>query len=167
MLRGACSYRSSFSSASEVWNTATIGGGDWDYGFAAGSFPADGGYTIRVRATDNVGLVETPSSRSFTYDTAAPNTSITANPADPTTSTSATFSFTSTEGGSTFECQLDGGGYASCSSPKSYTGPLSVEWEDSGMDREYGAQDALTYVRRTDFPASELAFDAAMQRKED
>ena len=48
-----------------------------------------------------------------------------------------------------------------------YTGPLSVEWEDSGMDREYGAQDALAYVRRTDFPASELAFDAAMQRKED
>ena len=48
-----------------------------------------------------------------------------------------------------------------------YTGPLSVEWEDSGMDREYGAQDALAHVRRTDFPASELAFDAAMQRKED
>ena len=48
-----------------------------------------------------------------------------------------------------------------------YTGPLSVEWEDSGMDREYGAQDALGFVRRTDFPASELAFDAAMQRKED
>ena len=47
-----------------------------------------------------------------------------------------------------------------------YTGPLSVEWEDSGMDREYGAQDALAFVRRTDFPASELAFDAAMQRKE-
>ena len=35
------------------------------------------------------------------------------------------------------------------------------------MDREYGAQDALGFVRRTDFPASELAFDAAMQRKED
>ena len=48
-----------------------------------------------------------------------------------------------------------------------YTGPLSVEWEDSGMDREYGAQDALSYVRRTDFPASQLAFDAAMQRRED
>ncbi len=48
-----------------------------------------------------------------------------------------------------------------------YAGPLSVEWEDSGMDREYGAQDALAYVRRTDFPASELAFDAAMQRRED
>jgi sugar phosphate isomerase/epimerase len=45
-----------------------------------------------------------------------------------------------------------------------YDGPLSIEWEDSGMDREYGAQDALAFVRHTDFPASSLAFDAAMQR---
>jgi sugar phosphate isomerase/epimerase len=47
-----------------------------------------------------------------------------------------------------------------------YTGPLSIEWEDSGMDREWGAQDALAFVRRTDFTPSELAFDAAMQRSE-
>jgi sugar phosphate isomerase/epimerase len=46
-----------------------------------------------------------------------------------------------------------------------YAGPLSIEWEDSGMDREYGAQDALAFVRRTDFPPSEVAFDAAMQRE--
>ncbi len=45
-----------------------------------------------------------------------------------------------------------------------YQGPLSIEWEDSGMDREYGAQDALAFVRRTDFSPSELAFDAAMQK---
>jgi sugar phosphate isomerase/epimerase len=45
-----------------------------------------------------------------------------------------------------------------------YDGPLSIEWEDSGMDREYGAQDALAFVRRTDFAPSEVAFDAAMQR---
>ena len=44
-----------------------------------------------------------------------------------------------------------------------YGGPLSIEWEDSGMDRDYGAQDALAFVRRTDFPASNVAFDAAMQ----
>ena len=46
-----------------------------------------------------------------------------------------------------------------------YGGPLSIEWEDSGMDREYGAQDALAYVRTTDFPPSSVAFDAAMQRE--
>ena len=42
-----------------------------------------------------------------------------------------------------------------------YDGPLSIEWEDSGMDREYGARDALAFVRRSDFAPSRLAFDAA------
>ena len=115
----------SFGSATEVWSTTSLSAGNWSYTFPASNLPADDTYTIRVRATDNVSLVETPNSRSFTYDTAAPDTSITANPADPTTSTSASFSFTSTEGSSTFECQLDGGGYSSCTSPKSYAGPLS------------------------------------------
>ena len=45
-----------------------------------------------------------------------------------------------------------------------YSGPLSIEWEDSGMDREWGAQDALAFVRRVDFEPSAIAFDAAMQR---
>jgi sugar phosphate isomerase/epimerase len=42
-----------------------------------------------------------------------------------------------------------------------YDGPLSIEWEDSGMDREYGARDALAFVRRSDFAPSRVAFDAA------
>jgi sugar phosphate isomerase/epimerase len=46
-----------------------------------------------------------------------------------------------------------------------YTGPLSIEWEDSGMEREWGVQDAVAFVRRTDFAPSALAFDAAMQRE--
>ena len=45
-----------------------------------------------------------------------------------------------------------------------YDGPLSIEWEDSGMDRDWGAPDALAFVRRTDFSPSEIAFDAAMQK---
>ena len=44
-----------------------------------------------------------------------------------------------------------------------YEGPLSVEWEDSGMDREYGAREALEYCRNVDFPASQVAFDDAMK----
>lgn len=46
-----------------------------------------------------------------------------------------------------------------------YQGPLSIEWEDSGMDREWGAPDALAFVRRTDFAPSTVAFDAAFQKK--
>ncbi len=45
-----------------------------------------------------------------------------------------------------------------------YTGPLSVEWEDSGMDREQGAREAVQYVRRLDFSPSRRAFDAAFER---
>jgi sugar phosphate isomerase/epimerase len=45
-----------------------------------------------------------------------------------------------------------------------YQGPLSIEWEDSGMDREWGAKDALAFVRRTDFAPSNVAFDAAFQK---
>ena len=42
-----------------------------------------------------------------------------------------------------------------------YTGPLSVEWEDIGMDREHGAEEACDFVRAVDFPPSSRAFDAA------
>ena len=42
-----------------------------------------------------------------------------------------------------------------------YKGPLSVEWEDSGMDREHGAAEAAAFVRDVDFPPSEIAFDDA------
>ena len=45
-----------------------------------------------------------------------------------------------------------------------YEGPLSIEWEDAGMDREWGAQDAVAFVRRTDFEPSTFVFDRAMQR---
>ena len=34
------------------------------------------------------------------------------------------------------------------------------------MDRDWGAADALAFVRRTDFAPSAVAFDAAMQRAE-
>ena len=40
-----------------------------------------------------------------------------------------------------------------------YDGPLSVEWEDSRMDREYGAEEACDFVRSVDFPQSDIAFD--------
>ncbi|MDX1395099.1 MAG: sugar phosphate isomerase/epimerase [Gemmatimonadota bacterium] len=42
-----------------------------------------------------------------------------------------------------------------------YRGPLSIEWEDSGMDREHGAREACERVRDLAFPPSDTAFDAA------
>ena len=45
-----------------------------------------------------------------------------------------------------------------------YQGPLSIEWEDSRMDREHGATEACEFTRSVDFPSSTLAFDAQFDR---
>ncbi len=46
-----------------------------------------------------------------------------------------------------------------------YDGPLSIEWEDSGMDRDFGAPEALDVVRSADFSPSSVAFDAAFSNE--
>ena len=45
-----------------------------------------------------------------------------------------------------------------------YTGPLSVEWEDAGMDRVEGATEACEFVRSVDFTPSAIAFDGQFER---
>lgn len=45
-----------------------------------------------------------------------------------------------------------------------YDGPLSVEWEDAGMDRVHGARESAANVRSLDFEPSAAAFDAAFGR---
>jgi sugar phosphate isomerase/epimerase len=44
-----------------------------------------------------------------------------------------------------------------------YTGPLSVEWEDSGMDREDGGKESCEFVKAVNFSPSSLAFDDVMK----
>ncbi len=44
-----------------------------------------------------------------------------------------------------------------------YAGPLSVEWEDNGMDREFGAKEACDFVKNINFSPSNVAFDGAME----
>ncbi len=46
-----------------------------------------------------------------------------------------------------------------------YAGPLSVEWEDTQMDREHGAEEACEFVRSIDFAPSNVAFDAAFEKE--
>ncbi len=45
-----------------------------------------------------------------------------------------------------------------------YPGPLSVEWEDNGMDREHGAAESVEFVKRIYFSPSEIAFDGDMKK---
>jgi sugar phosphate isomerase/epimerase len=42
-----------------------------------------------------------------------------------------------------------------------YTGPLSIEWEDSRMDRVQGGTEAAAFVKNIDFTPPTAAFDAA------
>lgn len=44
-----------------------------------------------------------------------------------------------------------------------YNGPLSIEWEDNGMERVYGATDALAFTKKIDFGASNVDFDKKMK----
>ncbi len=82
---------------------------------------SDGAHTFEVRAIDAAGNVDaTPASRAFTVETVddtPPDTNITSGPSGPTNDSTPTFAFTSTEVGSTFECRVDSGTFASCTSP--------------------------------------------------
>jgi sugar phosphate isomerase/epimerase len=46
-----------------------------------------------------------------------------------------------------------------------YSGPLSVEWEDSKMDREHGAKEAAAFVKTIDFKSSAIAFDGQFDKR--
>ena len=111
-----------FSSASEVWNNATLAGGDWSYGFDAANFPADGNYTVRVRARDDAGNTETASSPELRLRRDRARDDHRLVQPDPSNSPNASFDFSSNEPGSTFECSIDGGTWTACTSPKSYLG---------------------------------------------
>jgi sugar phosphate isomerase/epimerase len=45
-----------------------------------------------------------------------------------------------------------------------YHGPLSVEWEDSRMDRVHGATESAAYSKRLDFKPAAGAFDAVFDK---
>ena len=46
-----------------------------------------------------------------------------------------------------------------------YEGPISIEWEDAGMDHLHGAKEALELLRSLDYPVSEQSFDAAFSNQ--
>jgi Glycosyl hydrolase catalytic core/RTX calcium-binding nonapeptide repeat (4 copies)/Bacterial Ig-like domain len=79
---------------------------------------ADASHTFQVKATDRAGNQGPAASHTWTVD-GSPDVSITAGPqnGDLTNNPSPTFSFASTDSGASFSCQLDGGGFAACTSP--------------------------------------------------
>jgi Bacterial Ig-like domain len=84
---------------------------------------SEGSHTFQVRAKDTANNVDpTPASRTWTVDTVAPSVSIDSGPSGAVSNTSASFTFSTNDQSATFQCSLDGAAFASCSSPKSYTG---------------------------------------------
>ncbi|MBU6364236.1 MAG: M4 family metallopeptidase [Acidobacteria bacterium] len=83
---------------------------------------SQGSHTVTIRATDRAGNVGSPASTSFTVDTVLPDTSITSGPAAWINTSTATVGFTATEAAQAFQCRLDSAAWATCTSPKAYTG---------------------------------------------
>jgi hypothetical protein len=93
----------------------------WSYSLR---LPADGAYTIHVRATDDAGNKTSPAAQTsshFAIDTTPPPTpAITAHPQATTTVRSASFSFSDSEHGVTLLCRRDGARFERCTSPTTY-----------------------------------------------
>jgi large repetitive protein len=78
-----------------------------------------GSHTFRVRAKK---AGDTSPETTYTWSIVVPTALITSGPADPTSSPNASFTFTADASDATFECKLDSGSLAACTSPKSYSG---------------------------------------------
>ncbi|HRO24241.1 MAG TPA: lamin tail domain-containing protein, partial [Promineifilum sp.] len=83
----------------------------------------DGGCTeTDDNGADFLEAIPAPRNMASTFNPCYPDTSIDSNPTDPSNSANASFTFSSADAGSMFECQLDGGGWATCTSPQNYAG---------------------------------------------
>jgi hypothetical protein len=93
--------------------------GVWDLGpdTARGRLYAGTNFAT-VNGQAHAGFVQFSSSTEA--DTVPPETSIDSGPSGTINVRNATFTFSSSEQGSTFECSLDNGAFASCTSPRNY-----------------------------------------------
>jgi len=126
----------------------------------------EGSHTFEVRARDNAGNVDaSPASYTWTVDTVAPDTSIDTQPANPSTETAPSFSFSGDDGAGTgvasFECKLDAGAFASCTSPKALSGladgshTFQVRAKDGAGNTDQSPA-SYTWVVDTTAPATTL-----------
>ena len=81
------------------------------------------GQRIKYFSVDVAGNAEgVKSSGAASVDASAPDTTINSGREGTITTRTATFTFTASENGSTFECRMDAGQFAPCTSPVSYDG---------------------------------------------
>ena len=87
----------------------------------------DGTHTFQVQATDQAGNTGQPATVTWVVDTVPPQVAITDGPGNASgdvvfNNLSATFTFAANDPSAALTCQLDGGGFKSCSSPATYNG---------------------------------------------
>jgi sugar lactone lactonase YvrE len=80
-----------------------------------------GTHVFHVKAIDPAGNMSVAASYSWVIDTTPPTISVTSGPSGYAQSTNATFAFSSGDASATFQCKLDGGSYAACTSPTGYS----------------------------------------------
>jgi len=125
---------------------------------------ADGQHTFRVQATDRAGNVGGIAARPWTVDTVAPETTIDSAPADPSEDRAPSFEFSANEA-ATFECMLDDGGWAACSSPQGYTGLTDGQhtFQVRATDRAgNGEAEPASYTWTIEPPADTTAPDTSL-----
>lgn len=129
-LTGSTAAAFSFSGSD---NLAGLAGFECQLGttaFAACTSPfsatvAAGQNTFQVRAIDKAGNISAPLSYSWVVDLSAPTIQLTSTPAAVNNQATAQFTFVGTDNGqplTNFQCQIDGGTAAACTSPLNLTG---------------------------------------------
>ena len=86
---------------------------------------AEGPHKFFIRAIDNAGNVSPVLEHDFTIDMTAPTVRILSGPGAYSNSPSAVYTFDGMDNGApitVFECRVDAGSFARCTSPKSYSG---------------------------------------------
>jgi hypothetical protein len=115
---------------------------------------ADGSHTVAVEAVDTAGVPTQPANYTWSVATAAP--AITAEPAATSANASPSYGFSHSSYAS-FECNLDGAGYSSCTSPKSYSsltnGPHTFQVRAKDADGVPTPAASYTWTINTTAPA--------------
>ena len=113
-------YSNTDLSGSPVQTLNATAAGDGSWSATAATLP-DGTYAAYAQQSGSAGTA-TSAVHTFTVVTQPPTTTITLGPPGNSGTGVASFSFSSSAPGSTFQCQLDGGGWTACTSPQYYSG---------------------------------------------
>lgn len=115
----------------------------------------EGNHTFAVRGYNAVGTASAPATYTWMIDLTKPTVTLVSTPTNPSGSSTGTFVFTAQDLGSGVketQCQIDGQGYALCSSPQTYLNLTEGNHTFSvrAVDNAGNVGDAVSYTYRID-----------------